>query len=312
MKNTELKQEFHMKLKRGDPYTLKFFSKLSEFEEKYDKDLFEFSTDELLTFLYRSFGGKDDPVTRAVTLVRQYTRFVHHKNENIEDLRNYRFVEVSELDEMWATMFGSPDHLANTMDQIFYPVENDNADICLRCFLWLAYAEVDDVDALTVTENDIDLNEHTVTISGEKYPIYEQAVLTFQKARTLTSFMVPAPKNPHYVKRVGGNLLLRGKLMSHNTSVRELNAIRAEIARINQCKSQSISYNNVRYSGMFHRVYQLEMSGKTIDPQNDFVVFENRRKKAEKTDEFSVARREYRELLSLRNKYKTWKKAFHS
>ena len=312
MKNPELKSEFYRKLKREDPYVSDFFGKLLEFEEKFNKDLYEFSADEIQVFVNRSFGGQKDPVTRALSVIRQYTRFAQHKLPGVEDLRNYRYVKTSEVDELWATTFASPEHFEDALNQTFCPVDANNADICLRCFLWAAYMEIDDHDIISLTNDAVDFKRRDITVSGHKYPMYKQSIPAFKKACTLKEFEVVSPKNSHTITRVDNNLLLRGKMTAHSNSGRELNSIRTEIARVNQWKSQSFSYNSVRYSGMFFRVYQKELAGKPIDAAKDFTIFENRRKKAELTDEHSVSRREYRELLGIRNKYKAWKNAFHS
>lgn len=314
MKNVELKTEFYRKVKRGDFYTSKLLHLISAAEDRFNKELYDWSPEEMSKFLTLNFYGQENPAYRAVSVIRQYNRFykAKHKADGVElpDSKNYQGLGKGSEAEVWGTMYASPEHLSKVMDETFSPVDAMETDLCIRGYLWLAYAELDDEDAVAVRENDLDFEHSVIRFRGKEYQMYKPAIDTFRRLSTAREFNVRAQKDVRRVNRAEGSWLLRGRGVSSNKEDLTVASMRATLSRVNLLKSRSFSYNNVRYSGMFYRLYQKEKSGGTVLPE-DYISFEDRRHLIQRNDKAAADNRAYREGRRMVNRYKIWKKAFH-
>lgn len=305
MYNDKRKQGFLKKIRSRDALAKRLFASSALFEKKIDKDICLFDEDELNGFLREEFSRENDSLFQVVHILKQYARYCRHLHEEASD--SYSKIKIDPVDEARETLFASPLHLASKLDLVFTDLNEDNVDILCRCFLWLAFAEMEDIDIVSVKRSDVDLASRNIHFEGLDYKIYEEAYKTFELACTLPSFKVSVQKGCLYQSRSNPDMLLGSMERGEYVPKLKLADFRARISAAGANSGVPLSYNSVRMSGLFYRVYERERAGLVGVLEDEFQSFDGR---GAKTDGTALAKSVRRTRRGIVEKYKAWKKAF--
>ena len=306
MYNEGHKQSFLKKIKPKDLLAKELLASSERFEENNQKDICQFSIDELNQFLGEEIISKNKSLYRAVQTLKQYNRYCKHRQYNTTNACSK--IKTDLVDEVHETLFASPLHLASQLDLVFSKITEDNVDMLIRCFLWMAFSEMDANDIPRVKRDNVDLMERCIIFGDRSYRIYEEAYKTFERVCTLQSFKVPIPKGHIYTNRSNPMMLLSGMERGEYRPELKLADFRARISAIAASSGIPFSYNTSRLSGMFYRVYCRERAGLIDDLEDEFWSFDGR---GAKIDTPALERSIKRTRKGLLEKYKAWKKAFN-
>ena len=311
MYNEQYKHGFLKKIKRRDPYAVQFFQIIAPYEETLDKDISAFDSDELTTLFSEQFGIKEFPTYRAVELLRQYNRHCEHWKDMLKDpiTKAWGKIEYDLIDEYRVTMYASPTHLAAVMDRCFSPLEEENVDILCRCFLWLSYAEIDDEKIIRLKRQDIDVTARIIRVGDREYPIIHEAYPSLVTACTIPAFQMVVRKGTTYIDRPHPAMLFSSMERDQFDPDGKLKAMRAKLSAASVQCGASFSYNQVRLSGMFYRVYTRERAMLVTSPEKEFVYFDMRGRRSDAGVQ-SLSVKDRRTENEMQIKYKAWKAAF--
>lgn len=86
-----------------------------------------------------------------------------------------------------------PKHLQAILDKSFHPLESETVDCVYRCYLWMAFAGMEEANALEVKVSEIDFGPMLIEHGGKSYEIYREAIPAFRMACEATEFMYEHP-----------------------------------------------------------------------------------------------------------------------
>lgn len=303
MKYEQKKQSFLTKVKSRDPYARRLFREAIPYEEKFGKDLSQFDNLELLKFLEERFGTKELPLYRALEIVRQYCVFLRDMEPSPS--KAWRWIKTDQVDELQATMYAGPLHLASVLDRVFSPLSEDSVDLLYRCYLWLAFAEVPNNIVPLLRRENVDMLNRRVIINGESFRIYEEAAPAFAKVKELDVFKVIEYKGDAYIPRKYPEMFFSFKERGEYNPEGKLKTMKIRLSDLSRETGATLNYSTVRSSGMFYRVFELERSMCIKSPDEALVSFDMRG--SAKKNEGSADQRTTKNLLT---RYAAWKKAF--
>lgn len=167
-------------------------------------------------------------------------------------------------------MVSSPKHLELVLDKAFDPVDAETIDCLYRCYFWMAFFGLKDVDALEVKVAEVDFENLLINHDGKTYEMYRESIPAFKMACNLTEFCYIHPQYSNTIRRerATGEYLMRGI----RSDRMKLYTIRSTIGKRFGERSIQISYGKVYLSGVFYRAYEMERAGFT--PNFDDIVIE--------------------------------------
>lgn len=173
-------------------------------------------------------------------------------------------VQILGLDKIRRQMVSGPVHLQRFLDDIMDPESEQTICNIYRCYYWLAYGGVDENDIVLIRNEQVDFESLTIHYKDTSVPIYREALPAFRNAVTLTDFQYKHPNYSETIRRnrVPGDAILRG-IKAQITPF----AFRATLNRRNVkaledgVTTMRLSFNRVRLSGLFYRVYEQERAG---------------------------------------------------
>lgn len=248
---------------------------------------------------------------------------------------NIRNIKIDEYEKIRSSMITSPLHLRIAMDRIddndiyrFDPPEKDTVDIVCRVYLWMAFAGMYESDAVRVTSDCIDLSKWQIIFEGRIYDIYKEGREDFAKACTLSGFRYEHKgySETPIMKRPEGNLIMRGiRSSSVNTTTIRSKVNKRMSPKINDEDDMTeyekkyfpkvrLSYNRVRQSGIFYRMYERERAGLPVDFSEIALLDISQREK--EGVEYKVGGGRTRASIKnynvflYKNSYEQWKAAF--
>lgn len=292
------------------------FSWFEPYEEEWGLDLSQQSTEKLQPVVNELSGVRSKSTELILIILREYVKWCGRSGYEIS--RGIFDVRINAIDKIHNQMVSSPLDLKKKLDFFFEPVEEETIDVTYRVFLWMAFAGLDDKDAIRVTADCIDLKNLRINFEGHSYELDKYCIKDFEMACNLTDFQY---KHPNYVtrrERANGNLIMRGI----RTPTIDLKTIRPVINKKfgaddtkepNGRQKSRISYKRIYLSGIFYRVYERERAGFPVD-FSEFVAQSIERK--EKTKKYTVTKT--RTLTTIANTiekeyltdYEKWKCAF--
>lgn len=179
-------------------------------------------------------------------------------------------VNTNGIEKFKKQTVANPLHLQQYLNSICDPEDEETTDNIYRCFYWLAYGGMEEVDILSVKCNDVDLSSMVVRFNGKEYPIYREALPAFKNCMTLSQFLY---KNPNYGSdkmvyrdRADGDTLIRGiRAIPTVKSMRVALSRKTSLMQQNNPDCMKLSYNRVWLSGLFFRMYEKERAGIPVD-----------------------------------------------
>lgn len=267
MYNSEIKQKFISQYSNKDSMIdacVRLFEVSGPYEAEANSDLCTMDADTLQPIVNNMLGLRASGHYTTMCALRAYCNWCLENGIEgaCDGLLN---VKDDNTDKVRRQMVNSPLHLQRYLDALFDREDEKTNDNIYRCFFWLAFGGCSEKDIGGVMDTDVDFENMVVRLDGEReYPIYRESLKAFKNCVSLDGFIY---KHPNYAKdvyrfRVEGHELLRGirskpDLMSIRSQIshKGRNAVRAGKT------DQSLSYFRVWLSGIFYRIYQLELVG---------------------------------------------------
>ncbi len=279
MLNTELKDGFVRQFSESESVRHRcysVFARLGDFEDKLGKDVYEFTDREMTDVLAQTSGLRRSTQYQTIRIINEYLKWARSNGINVvcntvsegdEDVvQNYRKKMV----------FGV-EHLSRLFSAIFGTSGGDGSYIIFRCYLWLAFVGIDFEDAYELRTRDVDTDYMRVLVKGREYPLYKESIPDFKSAKELTAFRLPNhlyPDKVTIVDREDGDRLLRRMKKATNADAGDpANTVGSTIRRYVRdavcgkklAVTNTLTYSNVKLSGLFYRMYLREEMGFPVD-----------------------------------------------
>lgn len=246
--NTATREGFHS-----------LFCKTEPFEDKFSKDLSEFSIDEAEELISASFGVKFNSRRTLVQRIRNYIRWC--KSRGLAVSNAFDVVDFESCGTTNGALIFGPEHLKDELDKVFRPDKDESTDEQFRALFWLAFAGIPSWDgALSLKSDDIDFDEMVVKYKGVEFKLYVEGLRSIRNVAKLSSFMQERSGKSRMVDRCQSSQLLRGiqgEMKADSGSVR---LSRLYKKRENEGREFTrLTYENVYTSGVFYLEYKAEM-----------------------------------------------------
>lgn len=307
------------------------FKDTEPIEEKYQCDFAEMSTAHMQEAYDEAAGFRSQSKEIAYYFLKQYVDWCIRKGLIFANA--FKSLRTDSISKTRDGMIASPSHLKRCLDIVFPSLTENDIDYIYRTNLWLAYMGVLKSDASKICRNDVDFV--TMQIKSQMFfepiQIYGEAVTDLYKACTITYF---TERRGGGHPRTEGNQILRGKMTAKsldefmNTTMAQcisrkfLEAEKRRAAANDPDEkvkyeniSLSLTYDKIRYSGIYYRAYENERIG--FDPESYLakVVEEELDRKIEAgISKLSKSRTKAMLRADLmgayRKDYALWKKAF--
>lgn len=270
MYNEEVKRKFiaeYTTSKHTDKVATRIFDAISEHEERFGRDISKMIIHELQETLSPIMGIRSKSKWMGVTIIKEYVSWCV-ENGLAEANDSILKVNLLGLDILRAQMVANPLHLHRSMNELFDAESDETIDNIYRCLFWLAYSGVQEEDAVVVKKSDVNLSKLAVIVDGEEYPIYREAIPTFENVIHLTHFSYKHPLYTQVISRcrVDSELLLNGvKADIDVRTVRSTLSKRVSAAVKDGRTTQKLSYSRVRLSGIFYKEYESEKAGLDVN-----------------------------------------------
>lgn len=343
MYNEERKQEFintHTQKNSTKKFMAQIFNWFEPYETEWGIDLSQQSAEILQPVVDKTSGLRSKSTELVLILLKEYVNWCGRNG--YETSRGIYEVKINSIEKIKNQMVSSPIHLKRIIDREtpketpvntnkkeekkfgFDKPERETVDITYRVFLWMAFAGLDDEDAIRVTADDVDLANLRINFEGHSYEIYKECIEDFEKACNLKSFIYEHPRYTIRRDRALGNCIMRGfrssdiDLKSIRPIInRRLNPTEKDRDKFENLKQPfcKLSYKRIQLSGMFYRMYERERAGYTLNFSEEVASQINR--KLEK-DPNTYTTTDTRTMTTIANQiereyladYRKWKCAF--
>ena len=211
-------------------------------------------------------------------------------------------IDADNVDRFKGLMVASPLHLQLSLDKAFNSPEAETIDCVYRAFFWMAYAGLEDYEALQVRAGDVDLVHMRVMFNDIPYELYREGIPCFERVCGLTEFV---HKHPLYgslrMNRVPGDLIMRG--IKADADLRTLRTtLNVKFKRYDV----ALTYKRIYLSGIFYRMYERERAGIPVD-FNPIVATELSKREYKSYNLVKISHHYRKGFL---RDYKKWKEAF--
>lgn len=319
----------------------------ADMERSLDMDLCEWPAEVLEPFVNSQSGLRSKSVSVVLTILKKYIRWCEDNGYKTSDA--IRRIRIDAYEKIRSQMIPNPYALRKKLDEHFDLPEEETVDIVYRVYLWMAFAGIEDEDAILVRDVDVNFRKMTITSDLKSYEIYRDALDDFYAACNLREFRY-VHTDPDYTTmrdRVEGNTIVRGlksntdnlmsirpvinKKLRYNKEERlrqrerekHLKALKKEAASANKQieivnveepsgkQVNTMSYDRIRLSGLFYRAFVREQAGEKPD-FSQFITAQIARK--EKPYKYTQSRTEATVINQFQREYMTdyenWKSAF--
>lgn len=312
MYNTELKTKFIRQYTQSigtAKNAESIFNAMQPYEEEWGADLCTRSTEELQSALDSILSLRGKSQTTPLVILREYAKWCI-ENHVPKAGDGALHVELAGGDKIRRQMVSGPVHLERCLNALFDSPDKETVDVVYRCYFWMAFAGLDEKDALLVKESDIDFGQMEIVYNGSHFPIYREALPAFKKACELRDFCYEHPYYKSSVRktRAVGELLLRGMKQPVATAIRTIVVRHTAGDNPTGTTEHQISYKRIKLSGLFYRMYERERAGLPADfsgAASDFVA-----EKDYNLNGITIQSLQNREAKHYMNDYRRWKLAF--
>lgn len=293
---------------------VQLFNKFEDLENSWGNDLCTREAKDLQIGLEKFCGIRNRSKLYPLKIIKAYIKWCI--DNNIPGAIDGTIgLEEDFLGKLKDNTISGPVELQNYLNTICDPVEKDTVDNIIRCFYWLAFGGMKQVDIMNVTSNNIDLFYMVARANNKEYVIYREAVPAIRKCIELRQFLLDNPNHatPVYVDRVDGNCLLRG---IHGTpNQRSMKVRLSKMANYKDSEHDDspmvrLSYKKVWLSGIFYRLFEAERAG--IEPDFISLAIElSEGKKYKLPDAPGALQSKYKKIAKIyAADYERWKLAF--
>lgn len=270
MFNAEIKEKYlETQPNSQKPVTKNIFVATKDYENKYGKDVAEFSASELSDFLEGcGFAEPNTIRTRTTTLISYAEWYMSNIKSGSHKLRDYKITDFPYARLFEPLLIKTPDELINKIRQV-YDLDSGQPVVAALCFAWIG---VSSKEALNLRNEQVDVTTGTIfdqkgNISVRSMPdCIRDTLAIYSKTKTADrtqnrTFKVYADDIGLFIKRFSVlDSKQRGKPI---TQVQLSSAILEFNNQYNSLLGTklSISYTNVQRSGSLYRLYQLDKQG---------------------------------------------------
>ena len=244
---------------------LRIFNATEKFEAEIDTDVAAMDLETLQRVFIAISGVRTKSKFMPRYILREYARWATENGiPGASDAVLY--LDDSGLEKLRAETLKNPKQLQVFLDIICDPESEHTSDNNIRAWCWLAYAGLDDDEAMRVLAEDLDFSSMTIHHGGFSYPIYREAIPAFQNCVSLSQYRYIHPlygaDKIVYRDRMSCAELLRGI-----RGVPSLHTMRVEFSRrAKRAEEQGktalrLSYMRIWMSGVFYRMYEDELAG---------------------------------------------------
>lgn len=256
---------------------VKLFNSSEAYEKALNKDLSLFTNEEMTKFFTERSGMRSNSKIQTASYINRY--LVWSKNNGIKVVcSEIRVDKDATITTFRNKMVFNPDHLNRYMDAVFGDISDMTNGLLCRCYLWLAFCNVDMADAERLHDSDVDVDLMRVVVRGKEYPLYEQAISAFKTLKGLDEFRIFNPLYPDKIitkPREDGTRFLRGTKVAGVSKIEiqddERGNMSGEVKRKtkkaidNGLVVARINYRTVKLSGVFYRMSLREEMGMPAD-----------------------------------------------
>lgn len=302
--NTERKMQFITEARSGTNFGCSVFNTTQPYEEDTKQDVCEFSVEILQSIVDKCFGVRARTVDTVIGFLRAYVEWCREHGYSTSDAIFNVKNDTSE--KIRSSMVSSPKHLEMILDAVFEPVDRETVDCIYRCYLWMAFAGLEDVDAVKVKISEIDFDAMLIEHNGRSFNIYREAVPAFRAACNATEFTYIHPKYGEVIReRHVGDNLMRG-IRSESVKVE---TARSSVGKKLRESGYEITYGKIRLSGVFYEAYESERMGVPAN-FNGLVEEKLARMNHKYNGKYTRSKQAYAIRQDLLTDYKRWKDAF--
>lgn len=321
MYNSEIKEEFIKSIQSESTrsvvrYTLESTAK---YEESLEKDLIFFSSEEIDNIITSEFGTSSASRTARVSFIRMYFRWASNNgmNNNIQSLKGLS-TNVSSSAMMDKYVF-SPAHLSAYLDAVFDSIDLDTVDIISRALFWMAFCGVPIKDVETLKTNCVIEKDGGMMAAGIFYPLYDDALDVVVKLSKMKQFRL---YNKIYASkyalrdRSDSDYLLRGIKRKDNKDVSDGKRHRSVMSDASKklkaamkdgIISSTMTYETVRKSGVFYKMYLREQAGIDVNFTTWIMSELSEKHNIDDKESIKTTLKNRRRLMNA--DYKAWKEA---
>ena len=246
---------------------VRLFNRFEPYEEAWGADLCTVDADRIYPVIRAVVGLRSASSKMPLAVIRGYAQWcLRHGIPGATD--TILGFSDSGTDAMRTQTVKNPRHLQRWLDTLFVPEENETADNTMRAFCWLAYSGLKAEQAIALKNADVDFENMRIHYDGHDYILYREAVPSLRNCVELIAFRYEHPGYGHsiYRDRVPGDDLfrsMRGVLKTQGTLV---SLSRACKNAVESGKTDlRLSYDRIRVSGIFYRMYEDELAGFPVD-----------------------------------------------
>ena len=281
---------------------VELFNLMEPLEKLYERDFCEFEEAEVSAF----FDLLDpDYATRkrAFGLLSKYLDFCKRKHiiETSISLDGAFYYHPSDIVDKCVS---GPVGLQRYLNLIYTNEDDMTTDNIYRCLYWIAFSGLTEPNLETITCNDVDLDRMQFVVDGNVYPIYREGKKAIAYCKSLTEFNLLRTTYNTNLKRLPGELLLRGIKAYPRVAPLMVEVFKRSKPIIESGKIKDrLTFSDIRRSGIFYRVSEEEASFRPAIINSKQLIIDELHK-AGMANPFHMTVDNYVA------EYKKWKKAF--
>lgn len=269
MYNSVIKEKFIAELSSNlsrREACLSLFNSLEKYENEQQMDLCAMTPEQLQPVANKMMTIRKTGSRMRMTILQSY--FTWCLKNNIPGASDGIFhVELSNVDRLKKSMFANPLMLQQFLNLVFEPESDKCTSMVYRCIYWMAYGGIKIEDVGNITAEHIDFSHMVIRYNDSEYPIYREALNTFHVCAEETQFYY---RNPVYVNsgdqwrdRAAGKSIVRGirQVVDNPEYIRAMMSRVSRESKRNGKTELRPTYYSVFLSGLFYRIYEMEIAG---------------------------------------------------
>lgn len=261
MYNEERKIRFLEETRSSDNFGKSAFRTTEPYEVDAGQDLCELQEDTLQKIADRNFGSRSRTADSAIAFIRSYVTWCKEQGYPTND--GIYSVKTQMDEKMKRYMVASPKHLQDILSKSFMPVESESVDCIYQCYLWMAFAGLEETETVEVTVDEVNFTSMLIEHGGKSFELYRESIPAFRMACEATEFKY-YHHNPDYTRirsRFSGEHLMRG-IRSDKV---KLTTVKSVVQKAFIESEAELTYNKIRLSGTFYRAYEAERMGDKVN-----------------------------------------------
>lgn len=317
MYNQEVKQQYIDMEKTNAGSLTRYFNRVASKEQEYLKDIMDMDQDELLDTLRSLKLRRESYRGHLLSLFRGYVNWARRNGltTNANHINRITPESIASEEVTKETMIADSEHLdsilRNGLDYEYY----ENKSLITELLFRLLYEGIDLTEIQALRKNSIDYESHTVTTpDGSTFVLSDHIAQLWKKCADITFIekkngKADMAKRANVMEYSQSPLIANDYLFRTTESVYRnandmcpLNTLRKKIISVFESMDKpTVPARNIKASGIFNKMRQLELNGQEVTNQ---IVADLFRLKYSEDTYLSLITRNWR------NDYSDWQIAF--